>query len=180
MSKTKKMCRAILLLAACAGFGFAGAATGMGPLLDAASPADQANPSARTIDRILPLTYESIQNLPVNFEPKKLKRGFNPKAEPGILQPDQYGSIRIEMREVERIEVELGKGQSYRGYLIAGESLRPLPIGSTLDPLKGIFFWMPGPGFLGSYDFIFTRTDEFGVTKRIPVKVTIKPKYEKR
>jgi hypothetical protein len=43
----------------------------------------------------------------------------------------------------------------YEGYLIVGDELRPLPIGSTLDARTGIFSWLPGPGFLGDYRLVF-------------------------
>ena len=182
MIKTKTVFLAILLFLVGAGFGLAGAADGMGPrffnIIDT-EPASQANQSAQAIETSPPLTYESVMNLPLSFEPRKLKRGFAQRAEPEIIQPDHDGTIRLEMREVERIEIDLGKGKIYRGHLIVGDNLRPLPIGSTLDQLKGTFSWMPGPGFLGTYDLVFARTDEFGITRRIPIKVMIKPKFGK-
>jgi len=125
-------------------------------------------------------SYESVMNLPVSFEPGKIKRGFSLKTEPEVLQPDNYGVISIEIKEVERVEVDLGKGRAYRGYLVVGEELRSLPMGTTLDQRTGTFSWMPGPGFLGTYDLLFLQTDEFGITRRIPIKATIKPKYEKQ
>jgi len=63
------------------------------------------------------------------------------------------------------------------GYLVIGEELRPLPIGSTLDAQRGVFSWLPGPGFLGEYELVFIAKDAFGVQRRIPVQVTIKPKF---
>ena len=118
-------------------------------------------------------------NLPVSFEPRKVMKGFSLKTEPEVLQPDNYGTIQIEIREVERIEVELGKSETIRGYQIVGDELRSLPIGSTLDQRNGTFSWMPGPGFLGTHDLLFLQTDVFGITRRIPAKVTIRPKFEK-
>ncbi|MCX6563182.1 MAG: Ig domain-containing protein, partial [Candidatus Aminicenantes bacterium] len=97
-----------------------------------------------------------------------------------IVKPDNYGMIHTQMREVERLELGLGKGLDLRGYLVVGEELRPLPIGSTLDPKKGTFSWMPGPGFLGTYNLIFLKEDESGAARRIPVTVTIRPKFGKR
>ena len=38
---------------------------------------------------------------------------------------------------------------TYAGYLVVNGELRPLPIGSSLDP-AGTFFWQPGPGYFGS------------------------------
>ncbi|MCX6560648.1 MAG: hypothetical protein NTZ26_09035, partial [Candidatus Aminicenantes bacterium] len=43
----------------------------------------------------------------------------------------------------------------WAGYLIVGDELRPLPIGSTLDSDAGVFSWLPGPGFLGDYRLVF-------------------------
>jgi len=62
---------------------------------------------------------------------------------------------------------------NFKGYLKVGEELRPLPIGSYLDERKGIFYWLPGPGFLGEYNFIFI--DENKEVAR-DVKIIIKPK----
>ena len=59
------------------------------------------------------------------------------------------------------------------------DELRPLLIGSTLGQRLGPFSWMPEPGFLGKDDFVFLREEESGVLTRIPIKVTIKPKFEK-
>jgi hypothetical protein len=39
---------------------------------------------------------------------------------------------------------------SYTGFLVIGDQLRSLPIGSTLDTKGGIFTWQPGPGFYGT------------------------------
>jgi len=124
-------------------------------------------------------SYESVMNLLVSFESRDMKRGFNLKTKSEVLQPDNYGTLHVETKEVERVEIDLGKVKTIRGYQVVGEELRPLPIGSTLNSAKGTFFWMPGPGFIGTYDLLFLTTDEFGITKRIPVKVTIRPKFEK-
>jgi len=124
-------------------------------------------------------TMESILNLPISFDPLGVKRGFNLTAAPETIIPDNFGSLQIEMREVERIELDLGQETPYRGYVVVGDELRPLPIGSTLDQKTGTFSWLPGPGFIGSYDLVFITTDASGITKRIPVQVKIKPKFNK-
>lgn len=49
-----------------------------------------------------------------------------------------------------------GKGPKLTaGGLISGENLEKLPIGSTLDIDEGIFYWQPGPGFYGTFSFVF-------------------------
>jgi len=122
-------------------------------------------------------SYESVMNLPVSFEQRNMKKGFTLKAESEIIQPDNSGTIQIKMREVERVELDLGKAKTIKGYLIVANELRPLPIGSTLDTKKGTFSWMPGPGFIGTYHLLFLQTDGFGVTRRIPVNILIRPEY---
>jgi len=130
---------------------------------------------------------EEILDLPMTFEPLRVRTGFDLKAEPSALAPDNYGAYHIEIPEVNRMEVDLGSPSArllaesgparYQGFFVVGDELRPLPIGSTFDALTGRFSWMPGPGFLGSYELVFLKTDGFGNTKKIPLKVKIRPKF---
>jgi len=135
-----------------------------------------ANAGAQSIDLGRTDSYESIMNLPMRFEPMRVKKGFILKAEPEVIPPDNYGTIHIDMREVERIELDLGNAKAIKGYQLVGEELRPLPVGSTLDSRKGTFAWMAGPGFLGEHELAFILKDAFGTIRRIPIHVTIKPK----
>jgi hypothetical protein len=68
----------------------------------------------------------------------------------------------IDMQELDRIEVEVGADT---GCMLVNGERRPLPIGSTLR--DGVFYWQPGPGFLGEYQLLFERT---GVQ---PVRVNV-------
>jgi len=177
------------------------------------------SPREERSDAAIP-TMESLSNLPLSFAPFSVKRGFNLAALPETIIPDDFGFFHIEMREVERIEIDLEIGDGrfernnpptppfrkggdegkptlrrdgieretadfeggtdvrYAGYMIVGDELRSLPIGSTLDPFTGMFSWMPGPGFLGTYHLIFLREDGMGLSRRIPVSILIKPKFE--
>jgi hypothetical protein len=91
--------------------------------------------------------------------------------------------VRIEIREVERVELILdaetfyGKGGESRfsGYLAVGDDLRPLPVGSSLDRSGGVLTWHPGPGFIGTYRFVFLKRSAGELTRRT-VEVLIKPK----
>jgi hypothetical protein len=150
-------------------------------------------------------TIESLSNLPVSFEPLRVKTGFDFAAPPESVMPDNFGASHIEIKEVELLEISLdphnpptlplskggedawysgfrqaGGDSHYSGYLIVGDELRPLPIGSTLDARTGRFSWLPGPGFVGTYDMIFLKDDGWGAAKRFPVCVTIRPKLERR
>ena len=72
-----------------------------------------------------------------------------------------------------RIEIDLNpvaeSGSSWAGFLLVGKDIRPLPIGSSLDPSAGVFRWQPGPGFLGTYDLVFIR--DGSISKRVTVTV---------
>jgi sugar lactone lactonase YvrE len=65
-------------------------------------------------------------------------------------------SYAIEVEELDRIELDLGA--------ISSDSL---PVGSTLK--DGVFYWQLGPGFLGDYEFRFTRLD--GTSAVVHVKI---------
>lgn len=115
--------------------------------------------------------------IPVNpTEPASVIKGFNRNSEPQKIYPDETGNITIEIRELERIEIRLAPSVSpvpWEGYLILGNQLKALPVGSTLDKDGGIFYWQPGAGFVGNYALIFANRE----TNRLH-KINIKIKYK--
>jgi len=64
------------------------------------------------------------------------------------------------------------------GFMIVGDQLRNLPIGSTLDSSSGTFYWQPGPGFIGEYRFLFVLKDESGQSVMKNLVIDIKPKQD--
>jgi len=81
---------------------------------------------------------------------------------------DSDGEYSVMMEEVGHIELHTGAAS---GNMLVGRQTRAMPIGSTLK--GGVFYWQPGPGFLGEYRMQFTRPDG----TKIPVQVKIVPKY---
>jgi hypothetical protein len=59
--------------------------------------------------------------------------------------------------------------------MIVGDRLTQLPVGSTLDLKKGIFSWIPGPGFLGEFNLVFVEQGPDGTLCRKNVTVAIVP-----
>jgi len=124
-----------------------------------------------------------ITDLPVNYwQPVETKNGFDEEIEPRLINPDKNGNIYIEMKELERIEVKLApdrqtSGQYYTGYHLIGNQVFSLPIGSTLDSENGIFYWQPGPGFLGTFQFVFIENGSDGAISKKFVTVKILPKF---
>ncbi len=63
--------------------------------------------------------------------------------------------------------------QQYSGYLQVGDRLCPLPAGSTLDAVNGVFYWQPGPGFAGGYRLVFLAKAANGQMRRKTVTVEV-------
>lgn len=113
-------------------------------------------------------------------EPVTILKGYQTDMIPGILYPGDSGKIDIEIKETERIEIRLSERDAnftYTGYLKVGKQLWPLPIGSTLDTEGGIFYWSPGPGFIGLYRLVFIGKGPDGEMNKKLIDVKIVPKF---
>jgi hypothetical protein len=118
-----------------------------------------------------------INEMPIYYsEPVFVKIGYNRDSVPMTLYPDKNGTVNVKIKELERIVLHLNG--SYDGYLKAGQQLWPLPIGSTMDREKGIFYWSPGPGFVGDYQFVFVETESGGRMNKKLVNMTIVSKFQ--
>jgi len=73
----------------------------------------------------------------------------------------------VEIEELGQIEVPLG---AVGGYQLVNGERRPLPIGSSLR--RGVFYWQPGPGFLGEHNLVFEQKD--GTEVQVSVKIRAK------
>jgi hypothetical protein len=97
----------------------------------------------------------------------RVRHGLDVTRQPDAIAPDADGAYSVTMEEVGRIELHLGAS---RGNMLVLGRQQALPTGSTLK--GGVFYWQPGPGFLGDYTMQFERPDG----TRIPVRVRIVPK----
>jgi hypothetical protein len=100
----------------------------------------------------------------------------NVKREDGTVQQAEVNSTGTRVISVamgERIEVQLPSQKvSYAGYHVVDDQRRSLPVGSSLDAKAGVFYWAPGPGFLGNFDLAFVQ----GSSERaVNVRVTVGP-----
>jgi hypothetical protein len=97
-----------------------------------------------------------IPGVPGLLRPVRYWPGDENKPKGYDVFPDDQGIINIKIKELERIVINLSHpGADIFGYMIVGNQLRPLPIGSTLDAKSGTFYWQPGPGFIGEYNLLF-------------------------
>jgi subtilisin family serine protease len=89
--------------------------------------------------------------------PLRARRGFDVMAPFHRVGADASGRASLDAEELDRIELQLPGVVS--GALHDGRGYGSLPIGSTLDVSGGRFAWQPGVGFVGRYEFRFTRRD---------------------
>ncbi|NIM15359.1 MAG: hypothetical protein GTO45_25565 [Candidatus Aminicenantes bacterium] len=124
-----------------------------------------------------------IEKVPVDSVKLFIVKGDSRKnVMPRGIRPDRTGHIYIQIEEMERIEVQLNAApgtSKYTGYHVIGNYLMPLPVGSTLDKERGIFYWLPGPGFMGSYQMVFIEEKPNKEMTKKFVNVKIVPKFMK-
>ena len=119
----------------------------------------------------------SINHLPAAASPVYLKKGYLASSHQNSYYPDSDGIITIEIKEDERIEIQNISSRYHCGYMVVGNQLKPLPIGSFLDTGRGVFYWQPGVGFIGEYRLVFIEKSENGEFKKKHINVIIGPKY---
>ncbi|MDO8834170.1 MAG: hypothetical protein Q7V01_01165, partial [Vicinamibacterales bacterium] len=96
------------------------------------------------------------------------RTGFDFDAPLEVVPADADGVHVVQLAELGRLELVLGPVD--RGYLVANGTLRDLPSGSHLNAAAGVFTWMPGPGYFGTYRLAFGRGQE-----QVLVDVTVRP-----
>jgi hypothetical protein len=115
-----------------------------------------------------------------NSLPVEITRGFIGNQRSLIVYPEDDGTVAIIIRELELLTVKLfpdhNTNRNCVGYGVVGGGLRSLPVGSSLDKVKGIFRWQPGPGYIGPYRFEFILTG-FGEEIKRKILVTIVPMH---
>jgi hypothetical protein len=84
-----------------------------------------------------------------------------------VASPGTDGVHRMRLPEFGRLELWLGERVT-EGYLVANDTLRPLPPGSRLA--NGHFTWAPVAGYIGDYALAFVKDGA-----RISVVVSIHP-----
>jgi hypothetical protein len=104
--------------------------------------------------------------------PLRIKKGYSSNIELQGIYPDAGGNVAIEINELERLEIHFSNEGTPVGSI---RSISPLPIGSTLDMEKGIFYWQVGLGYLGRYELEFVMEDRHSKLTKTNVIVNILP-----
>ncbi len=122
--------------------------------------------------RPTPVLIDSIPttiNAPVLF-----KKGYCDDVPAQDAMPDIVGVTKIDIHELERVELKLPN--LYAGFLAVGRKYKPLPVGSTLDTENGMFYWQPGPAFLGEFNLVFIMKNPDGTMSKKNITIAINPK----
>lgn len=142
----------------------------------AQSTAHNAIPTVHNTNRLTPHPEFVVDaSMPVG-----IIKGYHREACPGetaMLYPNERGIIKIEIKELECIELRFSSSGQLAGWMVVGDQFRPLPIGSYFDPVKGIFYWQTGVGFVGKYRLVFIEEDQYGNRLLSNIVVEIKPKF---
>jgi hypothetical protein len=147
-----------------------------------------------------------IPGIPVDYSaPVRFRKGYDKHIESQTGYPDSSGMVNIKIKELERLVLQFSDGNfkedlksftglhltpntkhltpknapsaRYSGYMAVEGYLQPLPIGSTLDRERGVFYWQPGPGFLGEYKFVFLTGTGNGRLARKLVTIKVVPGF---
>jgi hypothetical protein len=153
-------------------------------MLDPAPPAASAFrlPSAELRPGKAEATEEKNSWLPPSGGRIIGRRGFDLATSYRTYEADAGGRTTIQSEELDRIELHLSDtpGPSVAGYLRVAGGLAPLPIGSALNASTGVFTWMPGVGFIGTYDLVFVRWSGGRVVARYDVRIVLNAKGSNR
>ena len=131
-----------------------------------------------------------LSQIPVDSsDPVKIIKGYKKNSTPQTISPDENGIINIQIKELEPVGIDLenkgecawsmghGAGKDWLGFQVYGDQLRALPVGSTLHSKRGIFYWQPGPGFLGEFPLVFIGKRESGEMTKKNIVIKIIPKF---
>jgi hypothetical protein len=131
---------------------------------------------ALTASSMLSLTDE-VASARVDATPIPARRGYSLDAPFRRYHADAAGLVTMQAEEIDRLELQTHG--STEGYMMSGHDLRPLPIGSHLDPSTGVFVWQPGVGFIGNYDLVFVRRNGSRLDRQ-DVRIVLNPKGSNR
>jgi hypothetical protein len=134
-------------------------------------------------------SHEILSKIPIDyFGSIGIRKGYRKDVEPQQIYPDDNGIINIEIKELERLEIRFNNdcitdesitGRSTLNIEPRTLNSSPLPIGSTLDQKRGVFYWQPGPGFYGDYDFIFIKAGG-NDKEQVRIRIKILPRFDSR
>ncbi|MCP4213119.1 MAG: hypothetical protein GY765_00615 [bacterium] len=131
-----------------------------------------------------------VDDYVVSFSPVSVKKGYRPAVEPDILHPDESGVTTVVTDENLRLEIDLKwdahvtrnddsrDAYKYSGYHVYNEKYGRLPVGAYLDKTEGIFYWQPGPGFVGEYRLVFFRETSYNEMIKQTLKVVMEPAHK--
>jgi hypothetical protein len=127
------------------------------------------------------ITPGDLGKLELNItDPVAVRKGHNEKSAITNSYPGENGAITIEIEEMERLVLHFFDNGIYTANSLESGELAGLPVGSSVDKEKGIFYWQPGPGAVGAFSTVFVTGKDTSTFKKYPVIITIKPKLPEK
>jgi hypothetical protein len=112
--------------------------------------------------------------------PVGVRRGFDLRTPIEPVAPGPDATLRVALPDRDRLELHLegpdgymAPSGPYQAYMLVGGRMAPLPAGSTFDGQAGVFYWQPGPAFLGQYELVFVRPGPGPEPVLVRVQVTV-------
>lgn len=109
-------------------------------------------------------------------EPIGIARGYNETSTIRYGYPGENGIITINIREMERLVLHFFDNGIYTANGLESGKLTGLPVGSSVDNERGIFYFQPGPGTVGMFPTLFITGNNGSTLKEYRVNIIITPK----
>jgi len=125
----------------------------------------QANDSSIRPEALGNRLKPDLSRIPIDYsDPVGIKKGYGQNIEMQEIYPDENGMITIEIHQLQRLEIHFFQSKV---------NLSSLPIGSSFAPEQNIFYWQPGPGFLGEHQLNFLEIQPNGqlALKKITIRI---------
>jgi hypothetical protein len=124
-----------------------------------------------------------ITQIPVDYsQPVLIKKDVKENIKYKTIYPNHKGITTTRIKELQRVEIHVfgHSSEDGKGFQLVGDRLCPLPIGSTFDAERGVFYWLPGPGFIGTYRLVFIEEKPNGEIRKKFINIKIVPKFKRR
>ncbi|MCP4215332.1 MAG: hypothetical protein GY765_11790 [bacterium] len=109
---------------------------------------------------------------PTKHSPLYVTKGFGKNTLREWMYEKENEIPTIHIATLERVEITLPDSIK-EGFLLTGNKLNKLPVGSTLDTEGKTFRWIPGPGFKGDYDLVFMGRGPRGNKEQKKVRIRV-------
>jgi len=122
---------------------------------------------------VIHVQLKPLERIEIHLNSNPGKKGDRQEKFPGPPKTFDEKESNSEQKFLEVQKPFFKKVSGFSGYSLIGDELRSLPIGSTLDSSRGVFYWQPGPGFTGRYSLVFILKTPDGQPIRKSIEISM-------